>query len=449
MTHAACVWLLCVMAAASASAQTPVAEPSQPGDQNPGTAPAAVPPPVPRRPVLEPPQSMWLTLSLFGGSNDADGALGGGGESSGVHEDLDAMMTYRRKTRRSAIGMEARSVVRNGERLRGVTPMYEGVGLSASFTGVRHEFRASQSADYIPYYQFGAASDPNTLAVGNTAQSHGDFANANLSAFESATAAVLTRAIGRRDNLTMSYERRQTTFGSSDLDLLSQRIGARFTHHLTQDVALRAGYGYRTANNAIAGASRLHYHDLDVGLNYSRGLSVTRKTTITFNSGSSIVPQEQQPVTQPQGERATLPRMSFVMSGGAALTHRMGRTWSARIEGTRGVEVLEGFAQPVVANRLATNLGGNWSRRVSLSSVTGFTTGTVGVGGDAGTKYETWNASVALQIAVSRRCALVTQYSTFSNRFGSSVLLPPGVTGTLRRQVLRIGLTWRTPMIGH
>jgi hypothetical protein len=447
MTRAACVWLLCVVAT-SASAQTTTAtEPSQPMDQNPGPAHAAVPAPPPRRPVLEPPQSMWLTLSLFGGSNDADGALGGGGESSGVHEDLDAMMTYRRKTRRTAVGVDARSVVRNGERVRGVTPMYEGVGLSASFTGRRNQFHASQSADYIPYYQFGAASDANAVALGNTAQSHGDFANANLSAFESGTSVALTRAVGRRDSLTMNYDRRQVRFSSSDLDLLSQRIGARFTHHVTEGVSLRAGYGYRTADLAIPGASRLHYHDLDIGLNYSRGLSVTRKTTITFNSGSSIVPQEPQPVAQ--GENASLPGMSFVMSGGAALTHRMGRTWSARIEGTRGVEMLEGFARPVVANRLATNLAGNWSRWVSFSSVTGFTTGTVGVGGDAGTKYETWNASVALQIAVSRRCAIAAQYSAFSNRFGDEVLLPTGVTSTLQRQVLRIGLTWRTPMIGH
>jgi len=107
----------------------------------------------------------------------------------------------------------------------------------------------------------------------------------------------------------------------------------------------------------------------------------------------------------------------------------------------------------VIANALSTTLGGSLNRRTSFASSAGFTSGAVGVGtgGVAGgpDKYASWNGAAGLQIALSRRCAIDAQYSFYGHRFGDGVLLPPGLANDLRRQVARIGLTWRTPIVGR
>jgi hypothetical protein len=257
----------------------------------------------------------------------------------------------------------------------------------------------------------------------------------------------MTRALGRRDSLSLTYDRRQTRFSDDNLDLLSQRIGAIVSHRFTQDLSLHTGYGYRTANNVIPGLANIRYHELDLGVDYTRALSLSRRTTIAFGTGSAILPRDQYSLTP--GETVARPASSFVVNGRATLMRRMGRTWQAAVDGSRGVQVLEGFVQPLIVNTLAANVGGNLSRRTSFSSAAGFTSGTVGVGGGPGTNYQMWNVSVAFQRAISRRWAFDTHYTYFENRYGKAVLLPTGVLNEFQRQTLRIGLTWRTPILEH
>jgi hypothetical protein len=435
--------------AAPAGAQTSTPEPpasAGPSTSTPDTAKAA-----PRRPLAEPPQTLWLTVSVSGGTNDAENTYSGR-STAGAHGDADALVAYQRRSGKTTIGAVARSVERYDTSLRTFDVMYGQAGVQLATVGVRNQFHAGQSVGYQPYYQFGAAADPNASPISQTAQSHGDFANAALSSIESTTMVDLTRSIGRRDSLTVAYSRQQTIFRGGELDLTSQNISMRLAHRLTNGVSLRTGYGYRTADGFVTATSRrLRYHDLDLGLDYTRSLSLSRKTAITFRSGSSIVPVD--PTTTGQDSAVSPRRIAFVVTGDAAITRRIGRTWSTRLAVNRSVQVLEGFAQPVIANALSTALGGSLNRRTSFSSSAGFTSGTVGVGtgGVAGgpDTYASWTGAAGLHIALSRRYGIDAQYSYYGHRFGNGVLLPPGLANDLRRQVARIGLTWRTPIVGR
>jgi opacity protein-like surface antigen len=436
--------------AAPAGAQTSTPEPAAPADPSPSTPPDTARA-APRRLLKDPPQTLWLTLSVSGGTNDAENTYGGR-SGAGAHEDTDALVTYQRRSGRTTIGAVARAVERYDATLRTLDVMYGQTGFQLATVGVRNQFHAGQSVGYQPFYQFGAAADPAASAISATAQSHGDFANAALSSIESTSMADLTRSIGRRDSLTVGYSRRQTIFRGAALDLTSQSISVRLAHHLTRDVSLRTGYGYRTADGFVTATSRtLRYHDLDLGIDYARALSLSKNTAITFRSGSSIVPVD--PMTIGQDPLVSPRRVAFVVTGDAGINRRIGRTWSARLGVNRSVQVLEGFAQPVIANAVSTSVGGSWNRRTSFSSSAGFTSGAVGVGagGVSGSAdaYTSWTGAAGLHIALGRRFGIDAQYSYYGHRFGNAVLLPPGLASDLQRQVARIGLTWRTPIVGR
>ena len=376
---------------------------------------------------------MELTVALSGGG--ADDPRTTQSPASGLHTDADALMTYQLRAGRATFGVNARSVVRYDTAQTALTPIREQGGLDFSLAGSRNQLRVSQTVTYSPYYQFGAIPDATTSPLAETAQSHGDFANSNLTAFGSTTAVDWSRSVSRLYTLSASYNLRRTTFDQPNLDQTFQSVGMRLTRRLTRYVSLRLGYMYQVADSAMARGAFGNNHDLDLGLDYSRALSVSRRTTVSFSSGSSVTPQNQ--------------GTAFNLTGNAELARRIGRTWSARVAFNRGVQPLEGFTQPVLSNAVTSTVTGALGRRARVSSSAGFTTGTVGLGSASGNTYSNWTGAAALHVTLTRRSALETQYFWYGHRFGPDVLLAPGLANGLSRNGLRVGITWRAPLLGH
>jgi len=262
---------------------------------------------------------------------------------------------------------------------------------------------------------------------------HGDFANAGVAARATTTDLALTQAISRRWSLSASYTLRRTTFGQPDLGLASQNGLVRLNYRLSRYVSLRTGYGMQTANYSFAQAGAVRGHDLDLGLDYSRALSVSRRTTVAFSSGSSAVDQGAS--------------TAFVLKGDATLTRLIGRTWNARVAVKRDVQLLDGFAHPVLANSITTSVGGGLTRRTSVSSSIGFSSGRVGVAQSAGNAYSNWTVSSGLGMVLSRRSAFEAQYFYYGHRFGQEVLLASGLAKQQLRQGVRVGITWQAPLL--
>ncbi len=418
-----CLFFACAIAS-NASAQTSTA---QPGGADAGQA-------APRKPSKDPPQTMMLTLALSGGG--ADDVTTSDVRPTGLHTDADALMTYKLRAGRATFGVNARSVLRYDAGQTALTPIRQQGGLEFSMAGSHSQVRVSQSLSYSPYYQFGALPDATTVSpLGETAQSHGDFANSNLTAFGSTTAVDWNRSVSRSIALSASYNLRRTTFDQPNLDQTFQSAGMRLTRRLTRFVSLRTGYTFQVADSAITRAGVGHNHDLDLGLDYSGALSASKRTTFSFGSGWSATPQ-------PQG-------MTFRPTGDAVLTRHIGRTWSAQLGLNRGVQFLEGFAQPVLSNTVTASFGGALGRRTALSSSATFSTGTVGLTGAGSNGYSDATGAIGLHFTVSRACGLDTQYFYSSHQFDHDVLLAPGLVNGLRRQGLRVGFTWRAPLLGH
>jgi hypothetical protein len=387
-----------------------------------------------RRAAAQPPQTLIVGVSLFGGSSDAANESAAG-IAVGTHADADAMLVYTRRVGRASFGLSGQSVLRHSH--DELTPMRQQGGFDFSFTGGRQRFRASQSLGYTPYYQFGGITQVGLMPLSESAQSHGDLANANLDATTATTGVEWNRMFGERVSLAAMYDRRSTIFGDPALDMITQSAGARLSRKITRFAALRTGYAYRVGDIGSATAAEpLRQHDIDLGVDYSRPVSASGRTTVTFGSGSTLIPQDD--------------GLAYRLTGDAALTRLIGRTWNARVGVNRSVQLLEGFAEPVLANIVNLALGGTLHRRVSLLSWGSMSTGTVGLTSAEGNGYANWSAGGGLSVMVGRRGSFDAQYFIAGDEFENGVVLPPGLSHQRRqRQGLRAGFSWRGPIVGR
>ena len=375
-----------------------------------------------------------LSMSLSGSDVD-DGVSGNIGTLpiSGFHTDADAIVTYNRKMGRATINATGRSVVRYVPSSEALTTLYDQGQLSFSTATAHTRFQAKQMVSYSPYYQFGALPDAAASPITETAQSHGDFANSSLRAVGSTTDVDFARTITHRDTLSFAYNLRRTTFGGQNLDLTYQNSGVLFLHKLSRSVALRTGYGYRTANSTFTERGFAHNHNLELGVDYNRALGFSQRTTFSFASGASVTPNENGTTVTP--------------TGNVALARQIGRTWRARLAVNRTVDVLEGFTEPLIRNNGIVDIGGKLGRRASASASAGYSMGVVGVNARDASSYQNWSGTVGLRLMLTRWTAMEAQYSSYGHHFDQGVQLAPGVVSGLKRQGLRVSFTWLLPVL--
>ena len=309
-----------------------------------------------------------------------------------------------------------------------------GVSLAADL-GAKTSIQASQGFTYQPYYQLNFL---NVLAPATSSIPTRD-SDAALTTRESIGFVGnfgLTRHFTARSSFTVGYSYRRTQFSASSERFLWQIAHAKFSHNLTRYAALRLGYGYGQGQNGIGVTKPTVNHDLDIGVDYSRALSFSRKTTLTFGSGTTII--RQQDVSGQNGSY-------YRANGDANLTREIGRTWSAVATYHRGVQFIEGFADPLYADSVLLHVGGLLNRRVSVSLSGDYSKGTLGVGTvDHG--YSTSSAGSEVRVALNRTLAAYAQYFYYRYGFDNGVALPGGLPSALGRQGLRVGISGWLPL---
>jgi hypothetical protein len=360
-----------------------------------------------------------------------DATDGASSQATAPRADIDAALAYSRRASRITFNLNGRSVARRAEST--VMPLRQEGAFEIAVAGVRQRLHASQGASYAPSYQFGAVADATTTPEVQAAQSHGDFANAQLSALASNSNVDWSWMLSRRVALSTFYNLQRTTFGRPGLDMTSQEAGARLSRRLTRYVSLRTGYAYRVSRAESTAGQPLRVNNVDAGIDFSRPLTQSKRTMLSFGSGSSLAPADQ--------------RMALNLTGDATLTRLIGRTWSARLAVNRGVRLVEGFTEPVLDNAVTTTLAGNLRRRVSLSMSGSLSTGTVGLNGGAGNGFTNWTTASGVTIPLGRRTAFDAHYFCAGHRFEERVALPPGLANERLRQGVRVGVTWSPALL--
>ena len=159
-------------------------------------------------------------------------------------------------------------------------------------------------------------------------------------------------------------------------------------------------------------------HNLDIGIDYRRPLSRTRRTFLSFNTGSTVAESEV------SGRRVQA-------VGSASLVHYVRRTWTGLFEYRRRLHYVDGFDRPLFGDALTAGFSGLLSRSMELSARTGYTAGTIGLSTRA-PRFESYTGSVRLRRALSRKLAGYVEGLFYHYSFDEDAVRPPGLPRAFR-----------------
>lgn len=255
------------------------------------------------------------------------------------------------------------------------------------------------------------------------------------------SALAVTHSLGRHTSVTFDYGLGQSH--TDDTEFSARSVKASFNQYLGRYTIARAGYGRRmvdrqglSANEPGVAAS----HDIDLGIDYNRPLSLSRRTTMMITTGSSIVPAEAGVPTQSGAH--------YRLLGTASLNRAMGRTWNAALSYGRNLEFVETFTEPLLSDNVALSLQGSFSRQLNVALSAGLSKGSVGfAAGDPANGYGTYSGSARLRWAINRLVSTYGEYVTYGHAFGSDVQVPLGFGRDVKRSEIRVGLTVWAPLV--
>ena len=228
------------------------------------------------------------------------------------------------------------------------------------------------------------------------------------------------------------YGHHLSDFDGDDRDLETQSGAGRFTLGLARGLGLRLGYGYSEGRTAtLASDDAIRNHTIDAGVDFSRSLSFSRRTTLTFGTGSSVIVEND--------------RSHYQVIGNARLNREIRRTWHAALAYDRNVGFLETFSEPVFSDSASVSVGGLINRRTQFHAGTALSVGEVGLSG-ADNGYNSYTTSIGVDFGLTRHVSLAVNYSLYSYSFAGGVTLPTGLSSDMRRQSVQAQVQLWSPL---
>jgi hypothetical protein len=175
---------------------------------------------------------------------------------------------------------------------------------------------------------------------------------------------------------------------------------------------------------------------IDAGLLFSRSLSFSRRTSVSFRTGTVVA-------DNPSG----IGNPRLVVIGRANLTHELGRTWDASLLYARGVTLSEAWPDPVIYDSVLARVNGLLSRRINVSATARTARGHSGLSDSASTGFDWVVVGANLGYALSRFANLSVRYSYYIHDFENTALLAPGVPPGVGRHGAGVYLMLWAPLI--
>jgi hypothetical protein len=241
-----------------------------------------------------------------------------------------------------------------------------------------------------------------------------------------------TNRIGRRQTFSAGYSYRGRTAAGVLGRFEKHSASARLNHELGRGLSLRLGYGYSQAYYDDRDR-RYTGHNIDAGVDYSRALSFSRRTMLSFGTGTAAARSGESPLRY----RAT---------GMARLNHEIGRTWSAALSYSRGLQYVETWPEPLFADTATAMIGGLLNRRSQVSAVARAMRGT---GYSSSSRYgdaTSYAGSAMLSVAVTRYVSTGLTYSYYQHGFAPTIALAPGYPQDFDGHTIRASINLWAPI---
>lgn len=314
-----------------------------------------------------------------------------------------------------------------------------GVGLATQVTP-QTSVSFSQSVAYSSVLFSDLFASVAAPTPGDAASPASNYALTQTRSLVSATRAGVTRKITERSAVLAKGGFRYDDFIGQQTgyaDVRSLDAGGQFTYSLSRDLTLRLGYTFKQGQ--FAGSAPTTEHIGDMGVDYTRPLSRTRKTALTFHLGPTAANGAV------VGGATEEVRRQYRLIGDATVIHQMGRTWSLKGTYLREMGYIAGFQSPVFTGAYAATASGLVNRRAQMTLSAAYSSGESALtGSSAG--FTTYTGDARLLVALSSLWAVSVDYLFYYYDFSGGMQLPLGVAPGLTRNGVRAGLTMRVPV---
>jgi hypothetical protein len=253
-----------------------------------------------------------------------------------------------------------------------------------------------------------------------------------VNAVTSDTTAGVTWTLTRKSSFTAGYR-----FDYVDADAVYHvhTMGANgsYQYQKSRYMTLRAGYGFYRSQ--LPGQAVPYYdtHNIDGGIGYRRPLSFSRRSTLGFNVGSTLITDGA--------------RRDFYVTGDASLTHQLSQFWALTTIYNRSVSRMGGLASPYVTDLGSVSVGGLVTRRLSLAGSGSFSRGNTAVASQ--NAYDAAYATGRVGYSITRFIPVYAEYIYYFYRFDTSTGLAVNFPMNVNRHGLRAGLSYSIPLVGR
>jgi hypothetical protein len=274
--------------------------------------------------------------------------------------------------------------------------------------------KATVSGDYSLYY-WPAQHLVSLPGVGGPSLGPGNpfdtTLGAQAEAYRNETArGDLTYRLSRRVGASVNYGMWRVVSPSHLYDSHTRQVATRVSMSVGRDLAVYAGYGFSTQDFADElQLAPYHVHNIDAGLAFTKALSLTRHTFLSFGTGTSAVSDGN--------------NTHYNLTGNVRLLRELGRTWQASVYYTRDVQFVQTFLQPVLSDTISGNVGGLLNRRVRFDGDLYLTYGKVGFSGPSN-GYRTFYATAGIGIGISRNLSGGVRYLYTRYYFDNGLVVP-------------------------
>jgi hypothetical protein len=232
----------------------------------------------------------------------------------------------------------------------------------------------------------------------------------------------------KHSSLSVTARQQDTRFGDTGRNTFNVLgMEARWRRQMNRSFAVHASYGRERYRHSSLADELFLYELVDIGVDFNRQLSVSRRTTLAFSTETAAL---KRPLT---GRR-------YRLNGHAKLTTHFGRTWRASAGVSRNTEFLPGFFEPSFTHTVTGTVDGMFSKRAEWMTTIAAGRGTFGFDNDG--RYATGHTLSRLNVAITRRLGFFAEYSIYYYKVPSTptaFVMP----GQLSRQAVAVGFnTW-------
>src|SRR4030095_13058345 len=243
-----------------------------------------------------------------------------------------------------------------------------GAAVGVSFQVARRTLlTANQNVSYQPYFSMGLFPGLYDAPLGQTQATNSSRATSVQNRLSTTSAVALTQTLTRKLSLVFNYNYWQTKSPYNVWDFSSTAAAGHVLFGVGRGLGLRFGYGYNDAHYGAAGtlpATDYSTQNFAGGPALNRPLSLSRRVTLTFGTGTTVIGYQNQ--------------THFEVVGNARLNREIGRTWNVGFAYSRNVQALDTLRDPVVADSFTLGTGGLINRRLKFQSSAGASLGAVG-----------------------------------------------------------------------